>query len=105
MTRKLDTNRLNKLIERIVIIVSLLFVGYFLFSLTREDYVIRTYTESIGTCSIGQEWCFDIWHGYLDDFRNAQLWSSIIGFGLPVVFFGGRALFNYLVPVTSKKSD
>jgi hypothetical protein len=98
MARKFNSHNTNKLLTRIVLLVTFLSLAYFAYLFIRDAEVNRTYLESIGTCGSGEEWCYAIWHKYLDDFRSAQQWSAVIGFGLPILFFGGKALINYIAP-------
>ncbi len=103
MARKFDKTRFNKLVEKIVIIITLISAVYFIYLLTRDGAVNQTYLERIRTCGTGDEVCYAIWHGYLNDFREAQKWSLIVGLGLPSLFFGGKALINYLAPEQKEK--
>lgn len=101
MSRKIDTKRLNKIITILVIIISLVSLAYFAYSFTQESYVSSTFTESIHTCD-GESWCHQIWQDYLNDFRQMQMASGLLGIGLPIIFFGGKLLFNYLFPHKSE---
>lgn len=102
MARKFSTQNTNKLLTRLVILASVLSLAYFAYLLTQDSEVNRIYSDRVATCGTGQEWCYAICHNYLANFRAAQQWSAIIGVGFPILFFGGKALLNYIVPEQNK---
>lgn len=84
----------------VVILVSVISMAYFTYLFTQDTVVNKIYLNRIDSCSDGQELCYAIWYKWLANFRLAQLLSAIIGISLPVLFFGGRALVNYIAPET-----
>jgi len=103
MSRKINFQRVNKLLNIIVIGITIISLTYFTFLGIKESNAIRMYSEGVNWCSFGQEWCYAFWHKYLSDYRNAQLWSLIIGICLPIVFFGGKAIVNYITTEDKKQ--
>lgn len=98
MPRKLNKKRIGKLIERIVIFVSSASVLTFLYLLSQKNHVTKTYLQGSSQCVPGSDVrCLSIWINYYDNFMHSFIWSAVIAVGLPIIFFGGRALFNYLV--------
>lgn len=100
MTRKLNTKNLGKLFERIVFSIALLAIVYFIFLWTREDSIMKEYSAGIDGCPSGIKSCYAIWQKYLDDYRNAQTYSVIFGFAMPIIFYVGKMFFNYIYPET-----
>ncbi len=98
MTRKINTKNLNKLIERTVIFIALLAVIYFIFLWTSEESIMKAYSTGIDLCPSGMESCYAMWHKYLDDYRNNQMYSGFFGFVMPIIFYVGKAFFNYIYP-------
>lgn len=99
MARKVNYRNINKLLTSLVILISIVSFSYFVYLSSMSDSVSRNFVENIGTCStIDRENCVRIWQKYLSDFRTAQLWSGVIGIGLPIIFFGGKVLLNYIAP-------
>jgi len=98
MTRKINTRNLNTVLEVVGISVALLAIVYFIFLWTREDSIMNAYSVGIHLCPSGMESCYAIWHKYLDDYRNAQMYSGFLGFVVPVMFYAGKMLFNYIYP-------
>ncbi len=98
MARKFNTKNLKKLVERTVLFVALLAILYFAYLWIREDSVMQAYSSGIDGCSTGMESCYAIWHQYLTDYRNAQVYSGFFGFIMPVLFYLGKMLVNYIYP-------
>lgn len=98
MTRKINTGNLSKLINRAVISVALLAIIYFIYLWPKEASVMKAFTDGIYSCPGGMESCYAIWHKYLNDYRNAQIYSAFFGFIMPIIFYVGKAIFNYIYP-------
>jgi len=100
MTRKINYKNLEKLSTRGVIIVAVLSIIYFVFLWSQESSIMQNYSDGIALCPGGMESCYAIWHKYLHDYRSAQLWSGLIGFVVPIFYFIGKIIFNYVYPQT-----
>lgn len=98
MARKFDTRRADKLLTRVIIISSVIMLIYFLYTLTQEQYVMKSYLDGVASCLTNDEGCIRIWHNYLNDFRNTQFVSAVVGIGLPIIYFLGSRMLNYLFP-------
>jgi hypothetical protein len=106
MSRKLDKKRLHKLIRNIVIFISV-------FSLMIA--AIRSYNYSSlwdwtmkekDLCElrhgVGEEVCYWYLDSMIENERNTER-LFIVGATLPILFFGGTALYNYLFPEKKEK--
>jgi hypothetical protein len=98
MTRKFNAKNLNKLIKGTVIFIAFLAIAYFVFLYFKEDSIMEHYSSGIEGCPSGMESCYAIWHKYLDDYRKAQLYSGLFGFAMPLFFYIGKKIFNYIYP-------
>ena len=102
MVRKLNTKNLYKLVERIVLSIAVLAIIYFIYLWNTEEAVMSAYIAGIYSCPNGLESCYTIWHDYLSNYRAAQMYSAFFGFVLPILFFVGRMIVNYVFPVEKK---
>ena len=59
---------------------------------------MEAYGSGIYGCPSGMESCYAIWHKYLADYRNAQMYSGFFGFVMPAIFYVGKILINYIYP-------
>ena len=121
MQRKLDKNRLNTLNRRLffflkifVIIIGFIFIvksiyyGLIVYSQTPEQEMIYVSQECSHLYPKDINCATDTYPFVIDSYnkRVSILKSSLfIGFGLPLIFFGGIGLFNYLFPQTKKKNQ
>jgi len=105
MKRKIDTNRVYKLVRGIVVIVSAIailigVIWLITFNKNMEifnGYLTRCLREGLTTC--GYEFSL------MSNYKNTIYCSFLIGSGLPIIFFGGKALINYIAPVVKKQNE
>ena len=103
MAREFRGDRLYRILKWVVIVVSVISLAVAIFGLINYDETSATFSEEIGKCfniddKIYQADCTRIWNGYLDGAYNQIHWSLIIAIGLPILFFGGTIIYNYLLP-------
>jgi len=104
MKRKIDSNRVYKLVRFIVILISVLSIIYslfFAFTLNKRE---KMAIDSKEECLIvyydndnKQSFCSFYWKNFMEE-NEVMDKSFWIGIGLPIVFFGGKALINYVAP-------
>lgn len=104
MKRKLDLNRIYKLVRSLIIITSviiLLFAIYLKITFPDfEKFTTETFKDCVNNLGLGIG-C----NVYLDMAVNQNkkiINLFIIGLGLPAIFFGGKGLINYIAPVVKK---
>lgn len=110
MTRKISIHNLYKISKIIVIVISLISLSYAVFVHSRLEEINKTYVREIYRCmdlfagNNPEKYC-DHWHKYLGDANNAVVYGYLLGIGLPVLFFGGRFVIDYIAPKVEDKSS
>lgn len=111
MKRKLDTKRLDKLISKIIKTISVFFLLLFFLGIYYYNFrVPEMYQERVercdrmypsdnmynvtsgGVCILEASKLWDFW-------MNVTVYGFVIAFFPPVIYFGGKRLYNYLFPV------
>ena len=105
MARKLDTARTYKVLKFIVLTVSILSLLVAIWSTIRFDSAYEVTRDILDSCldfeyKTGTSYtnCEADYSNDLQWLRNMQIYPFIISVVLPVLFFGGNALLNYIAP-------
>jgi hypothetical protein len=105
MKRKIDSNRIYKLVRVIVVVVSVMATLIGVVSIVNFNKYMDTmdgYSHS--QCS-GNVDCDIYYINLMGDYEKTTYCSILIGLGLPIIFFGGKALINYIAPVVKKQNE
>ncbi len=97
--RRLDNKRLYRLAKIIVLIItsiSAILAIYWLYLL--ESNTLLHSWESFCTKSPTYLDCMSLGMRQINNVQNMFDKASIVAIGLPIIFFGGTALFKYLFP-------
>lgn len=101
MSRKFHSDRLYKVLKIAILIVSIPLLLYAIYwSLKYEGYAHQMYLE-YGKCAdmLPAEECAKIWFDDTLSPLQTTLWFSwVLGLGLPILFFGGKKLLDYVYP-------
>jgi hypothetical protein len=104
--RKFDSGRLYKLTKMIVITISILALLLAVYCFFQLGDVNRIYSEELKKCfsQTGDSYliCMGAWGDYQSNFYIMTFKLFGIGIGLPIIFFGGRAVYKYVFPVREK---
>lgn len=102
--RKLDTQRLYRLITIAVLVVSAygLYTAFINFLSLRNDHFqsLRNQCPDDGYAS-----CLQMWYRIEAETERQVRFGLELGVGLPTLFFGGTWVFNYLLPKRDEKDD
>lgn len=108
MVRKIDTNRVYKLAKILVVGITTItgLYGLYLLYLLESDSMLNSWKE---TC---KNWpdttsfsCMGVGLEQINNIENLMDKSLAVAFFLPIIFFGGKTLINYIAPKreTNKK--
>lgn len=108
MKRQFRGDRLYKIVKIIVLIISFISLIYAFYVQSQLPKISKTFVEEMHNCTRmfsdnNPEKNCKMWNEYLSGANNAVVFGYLIGIGLPLVFFGGGVLINYLFPKEKTK--
>lgn len=109
--RKFSRKRLYKLAKRIVIVIAVLASLWFIFSIYIYNFELdEIYSRNMTSCggfpkagSADLAWefygsCVDKADSVEKFWVNSLMFSPLVAFGLPIIFFGSVGVYRYLFP-------
>lgn len=107
MARKFNSGRLYKVARTIIIILSVLGIIWFGYLKLNYENRVEEYGRNFTQCNINyfsdhlkREYvCQKQYNEALYFYDNILTYSFCLGFILPIVFFGGAAIYKYIFPV------
>lgn len=109
MNRKIDNKRVFKLIRNLIIFISIStlilgIIGWNSFDSYQENINKTVFECEKNNPSYSKSGlsCGEMWLPLIDSERNRIDTLLLIGFISPIVFFGSKALINYIAPDVKK---
>jgi len=103
--RKFDKSRAYKLVKILVIGITTItgLYGFYVLYLLQSDSILKSWEETCKNYPDTTNFsCMGVGLDQINEMQNLMDKSLVIAFFLPIIFFGGSALYRYLFPKSEK---